>query len=260
MIKLLDRLILVSANCFFFLVFFNYLEYHMTIVKAMLLFSLFNILHMYRLLKSFYAIFPIIITVGDLVLSRFLHQRYYDQEYHFKEDLYLFLVILIITMVFVFIDKGALKEFDGELVSSLQIQVQLVSGVYIYFYYFKHFHKQVEQITSLSFSEFDTRCFYFFVDFLILNSTALFTLVIKVITSVRNKQVYLKSLINLYLQAIMATILYNLLYNENFNNYLFKMLNQYVPQPYNVLLYNCLPNSIDERFKVALVGAFTYFI
>ncbi len=257
---MINRLILIFANCFFFLVFFNFFENHITFVKAMFLFSLFNNLHMFRLLKSFYAIFPIIITAGDLLLSRYLHQRYYNKEYHFKEDLYLFLIILIITLVFSFIDKRALKEVDGNFVSFLQNQVLTFSSVYLYFYYFKIFHQQVEQITSITFAEFDTRCFYFFVDFLILNSTALFTLLIKIITSVRNKQVYLKSLINLYLQAILATILYNLLYNQNLNNYLYKMLNKNIPQPYNVLLYNSLPNSIDERYKLALVGAFTYFI
>ena len=257
---MINRLILIFANSFFFIVFFNLFETHLTLVKAMFLFTLFNNLHMFRLLKSFYSIFPILITVGDLLLSRYLHQRYYNQEYHFKEDLYMFLIILLITLVFSFIDKGTLKEVDGKLMNFLQNQVLTVTGVYLYFFYFKYFHKQIENISRINFSDFDQKCFYFFIDFLILNSTIIFTLIIKIVSSVRNKQLYLKSLINLYLQFIIATVLYNLLYNEIFNQYLYKLLNQYIPQPLNILLYNSVPSSIDDRFKIALVGAFSYFI
>ena len=112
---------------------------------------------------------------------------------------------------------------------------------------------------TISFQEFDRLCFYFFIDFLVLNFATILALLLKIVSSFRNKQAYLQRLITEYLKAIAVVLIYNLLNNMTLMSYVYQKMNEHLPQPYNVLLYNTIPSGADERFILLLTCVFSYF-
>ena len=254
-----NKLILILVNCLLFTISLTRLNENLSFPITIFLIISMGYLSIFRLLKSFKSVFTISIAAADLIITKFLYQRYYLPTYEPHQDLHHALILIITISVFSFISKETLKQIDGKLSSFIHSQVLTFLSVFKYYFYFKLTHKNVDQSMTISFQEFDRLCFYFFIDFLVLNFATILALLLKIVSSFRNKQAYLQRLITEYLKAIAVVLIYNLLNNMTLMSYVYQKMNEHLPQPYNVLLYNTIPSGADERFNLLLTCVFSYF-
>ena len=259
-----NRTILILTNITLFSFFINFLD-NSIFTKAMTPFIVIitSLFACKRILKNRNIIFVVIIPILDFIISKSLRKRYYNNTYEFIDDIHLIFIFLAVLPVFILISKKIFKEFENSK-NTFFIYSQIINLVNVYKFYFffinifKKIHAQGRISESLDNIEFNNKCFYFFIDFLILNIGFILRIVTKMLTSVNNKQKYLRSFINLYLLFIIATIFYYLNYNNVFLNYAYEFNNYHVPNPYNVVVYNSIPDA-DMRLKIMLVTMFSFF-
>jgi hypothetical protein len=154
-----------------------------------------------------------------------------------------------------FTDKEDLEEFDqygGFLKNYVHLALSQIISVNQLFYFYKHFHLKHGNIVEYYFNK--ELVVHFIVDFLansfsyIVNNLLCYYLTSKE----RGNKKYLLKIKKKFLLMVFANVAFYSIYSFQMARSVFEITQNNLKQPYNLILYNSLPEDLDQRFRIFL--------
>jgi hypothetical protein len=211
-------------------------------------------------LRKFNILLFIIVGVFGFSLGRLMLKQFLFKEYSITNDFFVLTVFLTTLISLLFVNNEDLDEYSKSFAAGTIIrQLTKVCLTYKYLYFFKRFHSdKISNLNTLdSIKEnLNIEIFWLFIDFISQNIGLIIRMSIRALYSQKNKKKYLMIISRMFLFIFFAKILFLLNYNLKFLDFVYKSVNYYFNQPYNVHLYNLIPSELDKRFKIGMLVLF----
>jgi hypothetical protein len=202
-----------------------------------------------------YGIIPLILPVIlDMIIVLPLINNYYDKSIIPIHQTHFYFIYLVIIFSFLFSDTKDFKQIkESYTIQTIIGFIFKILFTYLLFYHFEGFHaKDVNTITSFDNKTMAKLSNDFLVDFTIFFNVLVSSNLIKILFDKKgNKKKYIYGIFYKIFVLFIITSLYYLINNDTIAVHLYELINNYVPLPYNVILYNILP--ADPVHKTRLV-------
>lgn len=204
------------------------------------------------MLKNYSWISISLVLICDLLFVLYLINFYYDKTYLPLAQSDIFVVYAIIMFAFMF---SKAKDFNqAKYSNAFGIALQLCFNVFGAFR-FQNLFKAIHIWTVPTLEKFNLKSistdlivdiFVFFNQLYLINAVRMFS-------SKNNKAKYFFGCLNKIILVFFATIVFYFNYNITLKQYAFDALMTYVPSPYNLYIYNALPQNEDQRFRIIMI-------
>ena len=220
-------------------------------------------------LRKYNRIFIILLSCADLFLSFTLINRFYDSSFLIENQMNLFIILMITLSCYLFNrDTLSLSEYKNSpnLNTFFSSLLKLIQS-YLIFYSFKTNHYKSARKLDLTDAEGIKKLDYvklateFGVDFLIFNhlSTVINLIKRNYTKNEEKRKNLLRNIFSRVVLLLLVTLAFYANYNTHLTDLVYEKFMQNVPQPHNVILYNCMPLDADVRFRLVLTGLLYLF-
>ena len=225
------------------------------------------------LISSFFAVFALrkynrfltfIFVLADLLLALLLIQKFYHTQLIISDFAHVFFLFGLILLAFLFgSDVNSIKQVkQSSFLLNIMIAISTVISSYLIFYHFKNYHlKFATKIDSVDTLIWNKNKFLeeFAIDFLVFFNFYTIVNLIKHFYSKSKKKIFLRNIVSRFIMLVVITAAFYANYNEALIEEVYAKVNEHVPQPYNVVLYNSLALNADVRFRL-FVTFLLYFV
>jgi hypothetical protein len=201
-----------------------------------------------------YGILPLILVTSiDMLIGLPLINNYYDKNIIPIQQTHFFFIYSVIIFGFLFSDAKDFKQLkESYAVQTFIGFIFRILITYSFFYHFNSFHTNDINILS----SFDNKTMAklsndFLIDFAIFFNCLVSVNIIKLLISKKGKKKkYIYNIFKKIFSLFIITSVYYLINNHTIAVNLYELINNYVPLPYNIILYNILPADPAQKTRV----------
>jgi hypothetical protein len=217
-----------------------------------------NSVYSTRVTLKEYRCIAIIVIAINFLFGKFLISQFYDYGCKYFDSMHSIAILLITIIPFIiFTSQKEILEFEehGGLIKSFIHQgFSNIISVNQLFYFYKNFHLKYGNIVEYYFNK--QLIIHFIVDFLA-NSFSYTVNNLLGFYMHRTKEgggdaKYLKGILKKFMLMVLANLAFYSIYSFQMARKVFEGFNLNLPQPHNLILYNMLPQDLDQRFRVFL--------
>jgi hypothetical protein len=203
-------------------------------------------------LKNCTKILPVIIIMLDYLFGKFLISNFYDANCRYFESKHSLTIITITIIPFLLANKEDIEEYEQNAqIKSFHVTFSTIIKVNQLFYFYKHFHLKHGNIVEYNFNL--DLFINFIVDFLVNSfSYIVNNLLCFLLFPSKSRISYLKNIFNRFILMILANIAFYSIYSFQMARSWFESVNSLFPNPHSLILYNFLPDDLDQRFRLFL--------
>jgi hypothetical protein len=241
-------------------VFPNYVDTLLNPTSVLFLSLLIGVFFVKLNLKRFNRLLAWIIICFDLVIGMTLINKYYNSDFiPFHQVHWIFIYFLTLFSFSLAKESDFRQVKKSGLALPFILLVANITIVYATFYYFKINHLKEISNFELNVSWINSFLKDYTVDFIIIFNALVFVNLLKYRYSPKNKKKYLINILKRLIIFLFASIAFYACYNNTLSDKIFQIVNEYVPHPHNLILYNSIPKQKEQRFRI-IVTVLLYLI